>query len=95
MNHTRKVRIYNGIRRVNPKDDQWRDRGRWRYGRFCFTPDGVYHDVFYGAFEGRDRIAEMIRDYFHRDGCNFLGHTILSRTEQRDMCAMSSVMVEA
>ncbi len=33
----------------------------------CFTPDGVYHDVFYGAFEGRDRIAEMIRDYFHRD----------------------------
>ena len=37
----------------------------------CFTPDGVYHDVFYGAFEGRDRIAEMIRDYFHRDGCNF------------------------
>ena len=37
----------------------------------CFTPDGVYKDVFYGAFEGRDRIAEMIRDYFHRDGCNF------------------------
>ena len=37
----------------------------------CFTPDGVYHDVFYGAFEGRERIAEMVRDYFHRDGCNF------------------------
>ena len=37
----------------------------------CFTPDGVYHDVFYGAFEGRDRIAEMIRDYFPQDGCNF------------------------
>ena len=37
----------------------------------CFTEDGVYHDVFYGSFEGRGRIAEMINDYFHRDACNF------------------------
>ena len=37
----------------------------------CFTADGVYHDVFYGAFKGHDRIAEMICGYFHRDGCNF------------------------
>ena len=29
----------------------------------CFTEDGVYHDVFYGSFEGRGRIAEMINDY--------------------------------
>ena len=36
-----------------------------------FTSDGVYHDVFYGAFEGRKRIAEMIQDYFHRDGQDF------------------------
>lgn len=37
----------------------------------CFTRDGVYHDVFYGAFEGPERIAEMIESYFHRDACNF------------------------
>ncbi len=36
----------------------------------CFTPDGVYDDVFYGAFQG-DAIADMIDNYFHRDGCNF------------------------
>ena len=37
----------------------------------CFTPDGVYHDVFYGPFEGHDRIADMIENYFHRDARNF------------------------
>ncbi|MEM7059573.1 MAG: nuclear transport factor 2 family protein [Pseudomonadota bacterium] len=37
----------------------------------CFTPDGVYHDVFYGAFQGQD-IAGMIENYFHRDARNFL-----------------------
>jgi hypothetical protein len=31
-----------------------------------FCPDGVYHDVFYGAFAGRERIAEMIDDWFYR-----------------------------
>jgi ketosteroid isomerase-like protein len=31
-----------------------------------FTEDGVYHDVFYGAFAGRTRIAEMIDDWFYR-----------------------------
>ncbi len=36
----------------------------------CFTPDGVYHDVFYGSFEG-DRIVDMIDNYFHRDGGEF------------------------
>ncbi len=36
----------------------------------CFTPDGVYHDVFYGAFVGPD-IKDMIENYFHRDGENF------------------------
>ena len=29
-----------------------------------FTEDGVYHDDFYGAFEGRARIAELINRYF-------------------------------
>lgn len=31
-----------------------------------FTEDGVYHDVFYGAFAGRAKIAEMIDDWFYR-----------------------------
>jgi ketosteroid isomerase-like protein len=46
-------------------------RGDGRAVRECFTPDGVYHDVFYGAFQG-DAIIEMIEKYFHRDACNFI-----------------------
>lgn len=33
----------------------------------CFTPEGVYHDGFYGEFAGREAIARMVTDYFHRD----------------------------
>lgn len=36
----------------------------------CFTPDGVYHDCFYGEFAG-PAIAGMIADYFHRDARDF------------------------
>src|SRR6185369_11184278 len=36
-----------------------------------FTEDGVYHDVFYGAFKGREKIAEMIDDWFHRTARDF------------------------
>jgi ketosteroid isomerase-like protein len=36
-----------------------------------FTEDGVYHDVFYGAFEGRKKIAEMIDDWFYRTAEDF------------------------
>ena len=36
-----------------------------------FTEDGVYHDVFYGAFAGRDNIADMIDDWFYRTAENF------------------------
>jgi ketosteroid isomerase-like protein len=36
-----------------------------------FTEDGVYHDVFYGAFEGREKIAEMVNDWFHRTARDF------------------------
>jgi len=31
-----------------------------------FTENAVYHDVFYGAFEGRARIVELIDDWFYR-----------------------------
>jgi hypothetical protein len=37
----------------------------------CFTPDGTYDDVFYGAFTGPEAIADMIDNHFHRDGENF------------------------
>jgi ketosteroid isomerase-like protein len=36
-----------------------------------FAEDGVYHDVFYGAFEGRAKIAEMINDWFYRTASDF------------------------
>lgn len=36
-----------------------------------FTEDGVYHDVFYGAFQGRPKIAEMVDDWFHRTAREF------------------------
>ena len=36
-----------------------------------FTEDGVYHDVFYGAFEGREKIATLIDDWFYRTAEDF------------------------
>src|ERR1700752_3898965 len=36
-----------------------------------FTEDGVYHDVFYGAFKGRAKIAELIDDWFYRTATDF------------------------
>ena len=36
-----------------------------------FAEDGVYHDVFYGAFKGRAKIAEMVNDWFHRTARDF------------------------
>ena len=36
-----------------------------------FTEDGVYHDLFYGAFEGRARIAELVDDRFYETATDF------------------------
>jgi ketosteroid isomerase-like protein len=36
-----------------------------------FTEGGVYHDVFYGAFKGRAKIAEMIDEVFYRTATEF------------------------
>jgi hypothetical protein len=36
----------------------------------CFTPQGAYHDGFYGEFRGRDEIARMV-GIFHRDARDF------------------------
>ncbi len=52
-----------------------------------FTEDGVYHDVFYGAFKGRAGIAEMIDDWFYRTA------TDRSATAARSMRATPSATV--
>jgi ketosteroid isomerase-like protein len=36
-----------------------------------FSEDGVYHDVFYGVFEGRAKIAEMVDEVFYRTATDF------------------------
>ena len=36
-----------------------------------FCDDAVYHDLFYGAFVGRQRIAAMINDTFYKDATEF------------------------
>ena len=37
----------------------------------CFTPDGIYRDYVYGDHEGRDAIAHMLTDQFHRDAADY------------------------
>lgn len=37
-----------------------------------FTEDGVYHDGFYGAFDGRAAITDMIDNHFQRDAEDFV-----------------------
>ena len=37
-----------------------------------FAPDGVYDDTFYGAFTGRDAIADMLENRFWGDADAFL-----------------------
>src|SRR4029078_8228773 len=53
-----------------------------------FTEEGVHHDVFYGAFAGRAKIAELIDDWFYRTATDFrwdmhapvsAGHTLYPR----------------
>jgi hypothetical protein len=36
-----------------------------------FAEDGIYHDLFYGAFVGRAKIAELIDDWFYRTARDF------------------------
>ena len=46
------------------------ERGDARAVAACFTPDGIYHDVFYGDFQGSG-IVDMIDNYFYRDATDF------------------------
>ena len=36
-----------------------------------FTEDGVYDDIFYGEFHGREAIRDMLEQIFWRDGKDF------------------------
>lgn len=36
-----------------------------------FAEEAIYHDVFYGSFSGRAKIAEMIDDFFYRTATDF------------------------
>ena len=37
----------------------------------CFSEDGVYHDYIYGPHAGRQAIADMLVDLFHRDAADY------------------------
>jgi|SaaInlStandDraft_2_1057019.scaffolds.fasta_scaffold95339_2 hypothetical protein len=37
-----------------------------------FTPDGIYHDTFYGAFQGAEAISDMLENRFWGDANSFL-----------------------
>ena len=37
----------------------------------CFTPDGTYFDYIYGPHQGRDAIADMLENLFHRDATDY------------------------
>ncbi len=37
----------------------------------CFAEDGVYHDYIYGPHRGRDAIADMLENLFHRDASEY------------------------
>lgn len=37
----------------------------------CFTEDGTYFDYIYGPHRGRDSIADMLQNLFHRDADDY------------------------
>ncbi len=37
----------------------------------CFAEDGVYHDYIYGPHKGRQSIADMLQNLFHRDAKDY------------------------
>jgi ketosteroid isomerase-like protein len=37
----------------------------------CFTDDGTYFDYIYGPHKGRESIADMLENLFHRDAADY------------------------
>ena len=48
------------------------EAGNGRALAALFTEDGVYEDIFYGEFHGRDAIRDMLEQIFWRDARDFL-----------------------
>ena len=46
-------------------------RGDGTAAAACFTPDGIYHDGFYGEFRGREAIRTMVERHFHANARDF------------------------
>jgi len=46
-------------------------RGDGAVAAACFTPDGSYHDGFYGEFRGREAIRGMVENHFHANARDF------------------------
>lgn len=46
-------------------------RGDGAAAAACFTPDGVYHDGFYGEFRGCEAIRNMVEQHFHANARDF------------------------
>jgi ketosteroid isomerase-like protein len=46
-------------------------RGDGKAFAACFTEDGVYHDYIYGPHTGREAIADMLVNLFHRDAAAY------------------------
>ncbi len=46
-------------------------RGDGAAAAACFTPDGIYHDGFYGEFRGREAIRGMVEQHFHANARDF------------------------
>lgn len=46
-------------------------RGDGAAAAACFTPNGIYHDGFYGEFRGRDAIRGMVENHFHANARDF------------------------
>lgn len=46
-------------------------RGDAEAAAACFAEGGVYHDGFYGEFQGRAAIADMVRRHFHGNATDF------------------------
>jgi len=46
-------------------------RGEGAAAAACFTPEGSYHDGFYGEFKGRDAIRDMVEKHFHGNARDF------------------------
>jgi len=46
-------------------------RGDGKAFAACFTEEAIYHDYIYGPHKGRESIADMLENLFHRDATDY------------------------